>query len=173
MDKKWQKTIFVIIFAIFFGLLEAVAVIHLRKLFGSGNTPTNYIIGSQDVLLSLGLITFLKPFTSTLITNSQELLKLEWLREASTILMLIMLALTAGQKIRDRLAYFLLAFATWDIFYYVFLKILTNWPATLLDQDIFFLIPVAWAGPVITPLIISCIVMISTILLLAKKQKNL
>ena len=43
----------------------------------------------------------------------------------------------------------------WDIFYYVWLKVLVNWPASIVDWDILFLIPVAWAGPVLAPLLIS------------------
>lgn len=52
-----------------------------------------------------------------------------------------------------RLVYFLYAFAIWDIFYYVFLKLALNWPASLLTWDLLFLIPWPWAGPVITPII--------------------
>ena len=43
----------------------------------------------------------------------------------------------------------------WDIFYYVWLKVLLNWPATLLDWDVLFLIPVAWASPVLYPVLVS------------------
>ena len=42
-----------------------------------------------------------------------------------------------------------MAFGIWDIFYYVFLKIIYDWPKSLFDWDILFLIPLPWWGPVI------------------------
>jgi len=49
----------------------------------------------------------------------------------------------------------MLIFAVWDLFYYVWLKVLLDWPATLMDWDVLFLIPVAWASPVLYPVLIS------------------
>jgi hypothetical protein len=43
----------------------------------------------------------------------------------------------------------------WDIFYYVWLKVLLDWPASLLTPDILFLIPLPWWGPVIAPVLIA------------------
>jgi len=37
----------------------------------------------------------------------------------------------------------------------VFLKALTGWPASMLDGDILFLIPVPWSGPVLAPCLLS------------------
>ena len=56
---------------------------------------------------------------------------------------------------RQRLAYALVAFGVWDIFYYVWLKVLTGWPHSLLDWDVLFLIPLPWWGPVLAPVLIS------------------
>jgi hypothetical protein len=56
---------------------------------------------------------------------------------------------------QQRFAYFATIFAVWDIFYYVWLKTLINWPASLFDWDILFLIPFPWAGPVLAPVIVS------------------
>lgn len=49
----------------------------------------------------------------------------------------------------------MLNFAVWDIFYYVWLKVLINWPESLFTWDILFLVPIVWAGPVLAPLICS------------------
>ena len=52
-------------------------------------------------------------------------------------------------------AAFVYVFGLWDIFYYVWLKVLIDWPATIMDWDILFLIPVTWASPVLYPVLIS------------------
>jgi len=51
-------------------------------------------------------------------------------------------------------------FAIWDIFYYVWLKVLIDWPASIMDWDILFLIPGTWAGPVLAPVLISIAMLI-------------
>lgn len=169
MIRQWPKVIFVILFAIFFGLLEAIVVIYLRQLFGSGNTLVSPKITKEDIIFSLGFISFLKPSASLLIAGSQRLLSLELWRELSTVIILLSLSLITGKTIKEKLAYFLLVFGIWDIFYYVFLKIIINWPTSFLEPDVFFLIPVAWLGPAITPVVISVILIIVAMLILPKK----
>ena len=61
----------------------------------------------------------------------------------------------AGQTRRSRAALAIVAFGTWDIFYYVFLVPLTGWPRSLLDWDILFLLPLPWWGPVLAPMLIA------------------
>src|SRR5439155_14317538 len=56
---------------------------------------------------------------------------------------------------RTRLGYAALAFGVWDIFYYVFLKVMYGWPKTLFDWDILFLLPLPWWGPVLAPICIA------------------
>jgi hypothetical protein len=74
--------------------------------------------------------------------------------------MIITVAVIATRNFMQRFANFLYIFAVWDIFYYIFLKVLLGWPASLMTWDILFLIPVAWTGPVITPIIISLIMIL-------------
>ena len=76
------------------------------------------------------------------------------------------ISVLVGKNKNTRLAYFLLTFATWDIFYYVFLKFLLDWPATLLDWDILFLIPITWVGPVLSPMICSLVMLFISFLVL-------
>jgi len=45
----------------------------------------------------------------------------------------------------------------WDILYYVFLKIIVDWPRSLWDWDILFLLPLPWWGPVIAPMLIAAL----------------
>lgn len=161
-----QKIFVVTLFSVCFGLLEAVVVVYLRQLLGVGSALVSHTVRSSEVSLSLGLIAFLKPESSILVIANQKLLSLELWRELSTIIMLISLALIAGRTTKEKLAYFFLAFAVWDIFYYVFLRIFTGWPTSLFDLDVFFLIPVAWVGPVITPLVTSSILILVSIFIL-------
>lgn len=141
--------------------------------FCSDSLITNHKVVPSDVSFSLGFISFLKPSSAVLITSTKELLSLELWREAATIIMLGSLAWATANKLKEKLAYFLLAFGVWDIFYYVFLRILVDWPKTLFDFDVFFLIPVPWVGPVITPLVISFFMILFAVSLLSDKSKKL
>jgi hypothetical protein len=76
-------------------------------------------------------------------------------REAATLVLILTGAWLFGNIRQERIAYFLIIFAIWDIFYYVWLKVLLGWPATLLDWDILFLIPMVWASPVLYPVLVS------------------
>lgn len=79
----------------------------------------------------------------------------EVLRELATMVMLLAPAALVTRKRLERFAWFSFCFGVWDIFYYVFLKIILDWPASWLEPDILFLVPVAWSGPVLAPCIIS------------------
>lgn len=83
----------------------------------------------------------------------------EILREAATMVMLLVVGVMAGRNTAERFAWFIYSFAIWDIFYYLFLWLLIGWPANLMVWDVLFLIPVTWTGPVISPLIV-CLLMI-------------
>lgn len=172
MEPMRQKALLVAAFGIFFGLTEAVVVVYLRELFGVGASFVSAMPDPKDVLLSLGVIAFLAPEASLLVTGSQRILTLELWREAATIGMLLALALAVGKDTRQRLAYFLLSFAVWDILYYVFLKALIGWPSGLLDLDIFFFIPVAWVGPVATPITASFLMAVVAAALLFRKRRT-
>jgi hypothetical protein len=118
-------------FGIAMGVLEAIVVVYLRQLY----YPSGF-----DFPLHL---------------FSQRMLAIEWIREIATIIMLIAVGWIAGKNSLQRFAYFLFSFAIWDIFYYITLKALIDWPASLLTWDLLFLIPVAWVGPVLAPIICS------------------
>ncbi|WP_205006560.1 hypothetical protein, partial [Escherichia coli] len=55
------------------------------------------------------------------------------------------------KKLIKKLATFLWIFAIWDLFYYITLKILINWPPSLKTIDCLFLIPYPWIAPVWIP----------------------
>jgi hypothetical protein len=49
-------------------------------------------------------------------------------REFATMVMLFAVGVLAGRTWRARFGYALVAFGVWDIFYYVFLKVICGWP---------------------------------------------
>jgi peroxiredoxin/membrane protein CcdC involved in cytochrome C biogenesis len=77
-----------------------------------------------------------------------------------------------GATFRKRFAAFLLTFGIWDIFYYVWLKILLNWPQSLLDDDLLFLIPIPWVSPALAPIIVSLFFILYYILESRTKVEN-
>ena len=68
--------------------------------------------------------------------------------------------------------YFLFAFGVWDIFYYVALKVLIGWPASLLTWDLLFLIPVSWLSPVLAPVICSVTMILMALLITSRQEKG-
>lgn len=119
------------LFGIAMGLLEAVVVAYLRELYFPGG------------------------FRFPLQVMPQRTLGLEVLREISTIVMLTAVAAASARTFVPRFSAFLFTFGVWDICYYAFLKVLLNWPESLLAWDVLFLIPVTWIGPVLAPVLCS------------------
>jgi hypothetical protein len=87
--------------------------------------------------------------------------------------MLILIGVIAGRNFRQRFAWFLFCFAVWDIFYYVFLRLLIGWPETLMEWDVLFLIPVTWTGPVLSPLIVCIYMLYLSGLILFQSNKGI
>jgi hypothetical protein len=81
-------------------------------------------------------------------------------REAATLIMIAMVGLLAGRTWRRRAGYAAIAFGAWDIFYYLFLHLMTGWPRTPLDWDILFLLPLPWWGPVLAPASIALVMIV-------------
>jgi hypothetical protein len=91
---------------------------------------------------------------------NEALGNVELVREAATLIMLATVGMLAGRTWRVRTGYAALAFGVWDIFYYVFLRLMTGWPRTLLDWDILFLLPLPWWGPVLAPISIALVMIL-------------
>jgi len=121
------------------GYFEAAVVVYLRELFYPGG------------------------FSFPLKLMSERLIIIELFREASTIAMLIAVAALAGKKFWERFGYFLILFGVWDIFYYIWLKATINWPSSIFDWDILFLIPLPWIGPVIAPSLVALLMIVTGI----------
>ena len=82
-----------------------------------------------------------------------SLLKVEVLREAASMLMLLSVAILAQHNRRERLAIFLWIFALWDMGYYVALWATVRWPDSPTSADVLFFIPVPWTSQVWFPLL--------------------
>lgn len=117
-------------------------------------------------MLNLGFIAFLEPRKAVLRNASID--HAEQMREIATLVMLGAVSFLAGKNLKARLAALLISFATWDLFYYVFLHFLASWPRSLMDIDVFFLVPVPWVGPVLTPVVISAGLLAAGIILFGR-----
>lgn len=162
--KNHKIILSVLLFSISFAFVEAAVVVYLRQLLGS----TQPQIPKNEILFLTPGIAFLEPQTALKIITDSALLNIERVREAATLVMLATVAALSAKKNKKRLAYFLLSFGIWDIFYYVFLRLTINWPRTFSDLDIFFLLPTPWVGPVFVPIILSSILVIGSLLYLSK-----
>lgn len=112
-------------------------------------------VESAVVLYLRTMIDRIEPFQANPLPRFGGLEHAEIVREAATLIMLATVGWLAGRSWRSRAGYAVMAFGVWDIFYYVFLKVLTGWPHSLLDWDILFLLPLPWWGPVLAPMLIA------------------
>jgi hypothetical protein len=139
-----------VLFGAAFGFVEAVVVVDLRALFEPvlqrhlpERTPGDlFPLIPPDHLVSEEPATWRR-------------LSIEVAREAATLVMLAAVGLAVGHNFRQGFAAFLVAFGVWDLFFYLSLKVLIDWPESLLTWDLLFLLPVPWVAPVIAPMIVA------------------
>lgn len=139
---------FISLFAIAMGYLESAVVVYLRAIF------------------------YPEGFSFPLKTMSGDIALTEIIREAATLVMLAGIGYLSGRNRLQRFGVFLYAFGIWDIFYYVFLKLLLGWPESFLTWDILFLIPVTWVGPVLAPVINALSMCIFGIIIFIYSEKD-
>ena len=149
---RWLRYGAVVAFGIGFGYVEAAVVHYLRLALGS---ELDYEAPVRRVYLDLGVIRFVDPVRTMLV--DPDLARAETVREAATLVMLAAVAVLAGRRFWHGVAAFFIAFTAWDLTYYLFLWVLTGWPTSLADTDVFFLIPVPWLGPVATAVVASTV----------------
>lgn len=143
-----SKIIYVSIFAIAMAFLETSVVIYLRELM------------------------YPEGFNFPLAPISPDLALTEILREAATLVMLVMVGVFIARSFAEGFAWFLYSFAIWDIFYYIFLKLLINWPESLMTWDILFLIPATWTGPVLSPVLVSLMMILLAVIIISYSYKG-
>jgi hypothetical protein len=156
----WRIVAGLVIFGIAFGYVEAAVVAYLRAIYNP--LRLHFYPGTADELFPL------LSFEQLRLLGPEHIMRLktEIGRELATLLMLAGVAVTAARSVREWVAAFLVCFGIWDITFYVSLKLLLHWPASLMTWDILFLIPVPWTGPVIAPLVASVSMIASGVVLL-------
>jgi hypothetical protein len=132
--KRWFV---VVVFAIAMAWVESAVVFYLRT-----------------------MIDRIEPYQANPLPVFGGLAKAELSREFATLVMLFTVGMLAGKNWRGRLGYAAIAFGTWDVFYYIFLKVISAWPNSLLDWDILFLLPLPWWGPVLAPVSIALLMIL-------------
>jgi hypothetical protein len=146
-----KRLCIVVVFGIALAYIEAAVVVYLRTIFHPS--------GFTFPLTEFGISPLWK-----------RLLLTETGREAATLVVISTASWLFGQNLRQRFAFFLTVFAVWDIFYYLWLKVLIDWPGSIMEWDILFLIPVVWAGPVLAPILISLTLLIFAIIILYRSS---
>jgi hypothetical protein len=130
VDTRRLATVVVLgVLGLAFGWIEGAVVVYLRETYAQVTTP-----------LAFPLVP-LKP----------HLVRVEIVREAATMILLATAAWLADRRWRPWIGAFLLLFGVWDLMYYVMLRIVLGWPASLATWDLLFLIPVPWVAPVWAP----------------------
>jgi hypothetical protein len=144
MNDIAKRFLWVSAYAVAMAFLEAVVVVYIRGLLQITNDH-----------VTLG------PYVT-----------METWREAATLVMLAAVGWLAGRKRLDRWAYAWFAFGVWDIWYYIWLKALIDWPASLLSLDTLFLIPLTWWGPVLAPMLIAAMVCVVAVLAVVRMERG-
>lgn len=144
MNDILKRFLWVSVYAVAMAFLEAVVVAYIRQLL---------VITANHVTLG--------PYVT-----------MEMWREMATLTMLAALGWLAGRKKLDRLAYGVFAFGLWDIWYYVWLKVLLDWPETIWDWDTLFLIPLHWWGPVLSPMLIAALICVTAVLAVIRMERG-
>lgn len=153
LKTTFKTFLIVFVFSIAFGYIEAAVVVYLRQIFHPNGFTFPMTVFGVDAL-------------------SRRLLLTEIGREAATIVLIFTGAWLFGHNRQQRFAYFLMIFAAWDIFYYVWLKVLINWPASIMDWDILFLMPVTWISPVLYPVVISITLIVFAVVIVYRDSRG-
>lgn len=147
-----KRLCIVVVFSIAFGYIEAAIVVYLRQIFHPDGFTFPMTVFGNDLL-------------------ARRLLLTEIGREAATVVLTFTGAWLFGRNSQQRFAYFMVIFAIWDISYYIWLKVLINWPTSIMDWDILFLIPVTWASPVLYPVLISMTLLVFAVIILYRSSR--
>ncbi len=134
------------VFAAALAFVEAAVVVDLRAVLGAGP-----IFPMKD----------LPPL----------LLSVEIGREAATLIMLVLVAMLAVRGAARRMGAFLFLFSVWDVFYYLWLRVATGWPAGVEAWDVLFLVPLPWVGPVWSVLVICAGMSVFAVLFLRMPEE--
>jgi len=143
-----RRVAWLIIFAVAMAYVESAVVVYLRAIY------------------------YPQGFAFPLVPIPPDMLAIEMGREVATLIMLAGVGVLAGKDGWGRLLAFCVVFGVWDIFYYIWLWVFLRWPPSLLTWDILFLIPVPWIGPVLAPVLVSVVLVVSGVLLTRRRERG-
>jgi len=144
-----RTLLWVLLFTVAFAFIESSIVVYLRGLYYPGG------------------------LTFPLKMMDEGHLRVELVREVATLVVLLAVAMIAGSTGWQKIAFFLVAFGVWDIFYYVWLKVTLNWPSSLTDWDVLFLIPMPWIAPMIAPVLLALLMSVCGGIMIFRLRKGL
>jgi hypothetical protein len=138
VDERSRKLVWLSVYAVALGFLEAAVVVYLRRIYYPENPLALFplrVLAPADLLVEMG-------------------------REAATILMILAAAALAERGAARVFAAFAYLFGVWDLAYYFWLKVVLHWPVEWLEWDILLLIPWAWLGPWPAPALVALVLAI-------------
>ena len=136
------------VFALSFALVEAAVVVYLRAIY------------------------YPEGFTFPLSIIRWDHASVEIARESATFVMLGCVAVLAGRTTWQRVGFFLIGFAVWDVFYYIWLKVFLDWPGSILEWDVLFLMPIPWISPVLAPVLISATLLSAGLVIIIHEERS-
>lgn len=131
------------LFATAFGYLEGAVVVYLRAIY------------------------YPDGFGFPLLLAADRIAAVEVGRELATLLMLSCGAALAARTAWGRFGAFAVAFGVWDLAFYLTLKLVLDWPASLATWDVLFLIPGIWTGPVWSAVVIAVLLVVCGVRIMA------
>lgn len=143
-----RRLFWLVVWGIAFGYIEASIVVYLRKIY----YPTG--------------------FSFPVVLLEADIAAVEMIREMATLVFMWAVAELSYRSFQCKLAAFMVLFGIWDIFYYAFLKAILNWPASLGEWDILFLVPLPWVGPVWAPVVVSVGLIWAGIAILIRNERG-
>lgn len=138
MPHHHRNLLWLTVYAIAMAQVEASVVVHLRTIY----YPHNPL-----AIFPLALL-------------SHRDLAIELIRELATLVMILSIALLSSRGFVSSFTAFVYVFGWWDLFYYVWLKLMIGWPQHWLEWDVLFLIPWPWFGPWTAAALIAVLFMI-------------
>ncbi len=143
-----KQLFWLMVWGVAFGYIEASVVVYLREIY------------------------YPEGFAFPLVIIQDHIMLTEIIREAVTLLIIWATVCLSYRKLQSRIAAYIVLFGIWDIFYYLFLKLLLNWPESLGTLDILFLIPAPWVGPVWAPVLVSLGFIYAGMAILIRNHQN-
>ncbi len=126
-----KQLFWLMVWGVAFAYIEASVVVYLREIYYPEGFAFPVVIAETSMVIT------------------------ELFRELATLIIMWATVNLRYQMLQSKMAAFMVIFGIWDIFYYIFLKVLLDWPASLHSWDILFLIPLPWVGPVWAPVVVS------------------